>query len=151
MIKMNNLIFLQVMSPASAHSQMTLLRQRPSKERPDPKQKLSRKGGEKGVGWRIFSPPDQKNHLTAYLKENIAPVRTHSWLSVAPLLTSQIVSERPQSPFSPPRKSPQTNGKCPTNERLRTNRSSSWAAQRTTQDGNPTLWANSANKDASGR
>ena len=50
MIKMNNLVFLQVMSLASAHGQMTPLRQRPSKEGPDPKRKLSRKGGEKGVG-----------------------------------------------------------------------------------------------------
>ena len=47
------------MSPASTYGQITPLRQRPpSKEWPDPKQKLSRKGGEK--------------------RENIASVRAHS-------------------------------------------------------------------------
>lgn len=47
---MNNLIFLQVISSASTYSQMTPLRQKLFKNKPDLKQKLSKKGSEKGVG-----------------------------------------------------------------------------------------------------
>lgn len=47
--KINNLIFLQVISPASTQGQMTLLRQWSSRKKHYPKQKLLRKGGEKRI------------------------------------------------------------------------------------------------------
>lgn len=47
--KMNNLVFLQVMSLTSAQGQITPLCQRLSKKKPDPKQKLSKKSSEKQV------------------------------------------------------------------------------------------------------
>lgn len=46
---MNNLVFLQVISPASTYVQMTSLRQKPPKKKPDPKQKLLRKDSEKDL------------------------------------------------------------------------------------------------------
>ena len=49
---MNNLVFLQVMSPACAICQLILIAiRRPSRHRPMPKVTIGRKGGEKvGVG-----------------------------------------------------------------------------------------------------
>lgn len=47
---MNNLIFLQVMNLANAYNQITPLCQRLFKNKPDPKQKLSKKDSEKRIG-----------------------------------------------------------------------------------------------------
>lgn len=60
MIKINNFVFLQVMSSDSAYGQMTPLHQRLFKEGLDLKPKLLKKGDKKRVRWKIFSLADQK-------------------------------------------------------------------------------------------